>query len=356
MLKIKHITNLLAFKEIKAEWESFEGNYTVFQTWLWNFIWTKTVLENNKKYFLDIQLIYKNNELVAIFPFFYEKYAFLNIKLYHFLGHRMSYHNDVLLSKKVEHNDIDALIEFFLENLTFNSIMLLRHMNEEAIFTRKLIELNYAEPQCKRLIVKNDITLSDQSNRFKKKVRGNYRRRLNKFKKEYDYIIRVNKGSDARRAFNKVIDLHLKRFHSQGKETLLEGDNLLFMNEILEESHEKIDFEVIELFNGNEVVASKLMIKDGDSYYYINGGFDPKYSQYSPLMILITVTMDRGFNELLCQNFDLGAGYEKYKYDWDPTIKQNYFCCLCSNNLYSKSIAACIKAMFRRKLPPDPRL
>jgi len=52
---------------------------------------------------------------------------------------------------------------------------------------------------------------------------------------------------------------------------------------------------------------------------------------------------------------DLGPGYEKYKYDWNPDTIENYYASMSGKNIYSKIIMGLYKEVFRRKLPEIPK-
>lgn len=62
------------------------------------------------------------------------------------------------------------------------------------------------------------------------------------------------------------------------------------------------------------------MAREGPRYYFVQGGFDPEFARFSPMRLLLTETMRRAFDDLGCTIYDLGPGYESYKFDWKPVV------------------------------------
>ena len=151
-------------------------------------------------------------------------------------------------------------------------------------------------------------------------------------------------------ALEDLVDLHLRRFASKQQKTQFAGENLRFRKEVMAQFPSGV-FEILELRAGQRIIASTLMAHDGDRYFCIQTGFDPEFSNYSPMRILLTEAIRRGFEDLRCSSFDLGPGYESYKFDWKPTVGTNYFCCIGGRGLYAKTLAELYRIAFRRSLP-----
>jgi CelD/BcsL family acetyltransferase involved in cellulose biosynthesis len=110
------------------------------------------------------------------------------------------------------------------------------------------------------------------------------------------------------------------------------------------------NFEFVQLRAGETTIAAALTARDKRRYFFINAGFDLEFSHFSPMRILLTETMRRGFDDLGCEIYDLGPGYEPYKFDWKPCVGTNYFCSLGGSGPYAKALAALYGVAFRRRI------
>ncbi|MBI9070050.1 MAG: GNAT family N-acetyltransferase [Melioribacteraceae bacterium] len=344
MLELKRIHSVAELQEFRNEWIKIEKKYSFFQSWQWNYQWINTVLVNDDNSELDVWIIFNEGKIIAILPFFMKPIRFTPIKVLYFLSARMSYDYDVLLSEDIKEEDIDDLIRLLKNNLSFTSFLHLRHMNEDSKFTKRLIELNYAIPQCKRIKVLYDPLITDHTKRLHKHTRESIRMRTNRLFKQTKAELRVMRDGSLQSSFDELILLHNKRFNSRSKKTILAGNNLLFLKKVIEEIPDK--FEIVELVSDSNVIASHLAIVEKENYYSINTGFDPVFAWYSPNKILLNAAITRAFNDLKLKYFDLGPGYESYKYSWNPSEFENYFCCLSGKSVFSKLSAFIYKTLF----------
>ena len=95
-------------------------------------------------------------------------------------------------------------------------------------------------------------------------------------------------------------------------------------------------------------IASALMIRDRCRYFCIQTGFNPDFGRFSPMRLLITETIRRGFEDLHCHTYDLGPGYEAYKFAWRPAVGNNYCCSYGGPGLPGKLLGAMHGYLFRR--------
>ncbi|MBI9070053.1 MAG: GNAT family N-acetyltransferase [Melioribacteraceae bacterium] len=348
MLTLKRISCLDELIKYKEKWIELEKEHFLFQSWNWNFNWIKSVLKKNKKIKLDVWIIFENKEVIAILPFFKEQMFFPKLYIIQFLGHRMSYHNDILLSSKVNNEKLVAILEMLKQNIGFFSTLLLRHLSANSPLVDVLDKQNMIHEQCNRLkLLYNEEDTSSLS-RMKNSARKSFNNRINRLGKKHNYSFEIIKNENLIESFDRMVGLHKERFKSKNKETLLTKDNLEFLKKNMLESEDK--FEILELTNENGLMASRLMIKDKDHYFCINGGFNPKYSEFSPMKILLNYTMDRGFNDLNLEFFDFGPGYEKYKYDWNPDEYKNYYSVISGTSIWSKLQSILFEQFFQYKL------
>jgi CelD/BcsL family acetyltransferase involved in cellulose biosynthesis len=177
----------------------------------------------------------------------------------------------------------------------------------------------------------------------------------NRLHRQFKTEFRVRSGQDFSEAFDELIDLHYRRFSSMDRSTSLVGQTLTFLRIATSTLSNTGNCEIVQLRADGVTIAAVLMIRDKQRYFFFPCGFDPEFSRFSPMRLLLTETMRRGFEDLGCGIYDLGAGYERYKYDWSPVVGTNYTCCHGGTGLYAKSVAALYRIAFRHKLPPMPK-
>ncbi len=352
-LKIKRIRTYEELDSLKGMWEKFQNarnGPTVFQSWIWNRTWCDEVLQFQKYSTLDVRVAEEpNGKIVAIIPTYIDKLGTPGIATLQFLAHRMSIYNDILFCEAENQDLALAVAESLMDSLGPATIAHLRHLGEESTFTKALILKNWAQIQVPRLLLRYDSNITDQSNRLGKSRRKAFRLAHNRLNKEYSIEYRVVQWQDFNSAMNELLDLHLRRFDAKGKSSLLQGKNLAFLQRAMSDLTSRNQFEIVQLRADDTTVAAVLMVKEGKSYVFFQGGFDPEFSRYSPMRLLLTETMRRGFDELGCERFDLGDGYGTYKCDWSPTAAMNYFCCRGNNPLYANVFAAATRYAFQRR-------
>lgn len=353
VIRVKSIHTHAELDSIKNIWcglEQTNGSPSIFQSWIWNRGWSRHVLASKKRAQLDVKIIEDGaGHTLAILPFFKEPLKGPVGCLTQFLGHRMTDHHDVLLAEPDNSELAAQVIIALLENMDYKTVLHLRHLDQESQFTKQLCLKGIAEPMCSRLKVMANTAISDQSERFGKSTRRRFRGQINKLRREFGYKFSVKSGIDVLDAFNDLISLHQMRFVSKGDVTGFTGEKLDFLKEVMSELSNTGIFEVILLQAGDKTIAATLMVKDKKNYFCFQTGFDPKFSQFSPMRILLTEAMRHGFDDLGCESFDLGPGYEAYKYDWDPIVSNNYMCCF-GVGLYARSLAMVYRVAFRKRL------
>jgi CelD/BcsL family acetyltransferase involved in cellulose biosynthesis len=164
----------------------------------------------------------------------------------------------------------------------------------------------------------------------------------------------VVSGEDFPAAFDEFAELHRRRFAFKGQASSLVGSELAFFRAATTELSRTGSCEIIQLRLDGQTIAAQIMMLDRQRYYAIQGGFAPEFARFSPAFLLDLEAIRRGFNDLGCRIYDFGAGYEEYKYHWNPIIGTSYFCCAGAMNLYAKSMASVYQLAFRKALPRLP--
>ncbi len=357
--QIKHIRTLAELDGIKNVWEELErtnGGLPIFQSWIWNRTWCEHYIGQSGKHHLDVRLVEdKGGRILAILPFFKTALAGPLIHLVQFLGHRMSYHNDILLAEPENPELAKLVVELLIEDLGYRTVMHLRHLDEDSQFTKQLLTRQLAEPQCLRVRVEIDPKTPFQRMRLGRSKLKTFRWAENQLRKNFNSEYRVRVGADILEAFDVLVELHQLRFESKGQSTGFKGKNIVFRKDVMSKLNYSKKFEVVQLRARGRTIAATFMICDKQNYYCIQTGFDPEFARYSPMRLLLAEAMRHGFEDLGCKRFDFGPGYEQYKFDWKPSVGTNYFCCVGGRGPYAKSLAALYLIAFKRSLPATPQ-
>ncbi len=357
MLHINYIRSLDELEAMKSIWNQLKSNNknaTIFQSWEWNHIWCKYVLPTYKNANLKIIVLEnENKETLGILPVFEDSLAGPFVKLFQFIGHHVSCQNDIILAQPENKELVEEVIATLQNELGLNAFLFLKHLDSNSLFTKNLADKRLAEVQYPRIIINNDPEIKDQRTRLRKSTRKNFRWRENKLKRDYEIRYSIKSGEEALPALSGLIQLHQNRFKSTNRETFVTGPVIKFFENCTLKMHDKI--ELIELYANDKVIASELAIHDNGQYFFMVGGFDTDFQEFSPLRILMTECMRLAFEEYNCEFCDLGPGYETYKYDWNPDILSNYFASISGPGPYSKILANLYKRAFIKRLPPDPR-
>lgn len=287
--------------------------------------------------------------------FFEEKVAGPVVRLTQFLGHRMSYHNDILLVEPKNSELTIEVVQSLCNDLSPRTILHLRNLASESVFTKQLLVKGAAETHCSRLLIKADSNITDQAMRLSKSTRKTFRRCKNKLFREYDCEFDVRSGDEFSEAFDEFINLHQQRFASVKRTTLLEGLNLEFLKTAISRFDSSGNFEIVQLCANGKTIAAALIALSKRCCFAFNSGFNPEFSCYSPMRLLRAETMRHVFDDLGCKIYDFGPGYERHKYEWKPFVDTNYFCSVGGSGPYAKLLASLYRVAFRRQVQVAPK-
>jgi CelD/BcsL family acetyltransferase involved in cellulose biosynthesis len=353
-LRVRAMTSLAELDAIEPTWRVLErhyGNPAIFQSWAWNRAWSEHVLEKQNNANLYVLLVEDGaGRAFAILPFFQRKLVGSILRITQFLGHRMSYSNDVLLAEPDNTELAEAVTRLLTRVLGTTDVLHLRHLNEKSTFTRALLAHDVAKPQCPRTFLEAAPGLDDQSKRLGPSRRKACRLAANRLRKQFTIAFPVMGVEHFAAAFDELIELHHRRFDAARRTTLLSGANLDFLRHVCDHFARTGAIEILRLRADDRTLASALMARQGPRYYFVQGGFDPEFSRFSPMRLLLTETMRRAFDDLRCTIYDLGPGYESYKFDWKPIVGTNYYACIGGPGAYGRVAAAAYDGLFRYQL------
>ena len=359
MIRIHLIDTPAALQDIKTAWtdcERADDYATIFQSWTWNSIWCEQVLARKKRARIAVRIARDGaGRILAICPFFEQDVAASAIRLTRFIGHHMLVDGGILLADPGNEELVALVVASVLKDLDGRTLLHLSHLNGAAPFTRCLVAGGLAQAQCPRVWVETDGTDKDPAERLGSKMRKNLRSIRNRMQREFKTEFRAVSGPDYPAAFDELVNLHQRRFSAKREASSLVGSNLAFLKAATTQLSDTGHFEILQLRADDKTIAAQLMARDRQRYYAIQGGFAPEYSRFSPILLLELEGMRRGFHELGCRAYDLGAGYEAYKYHWKPRIGTDYFCCHSASNLYARSVATLYRMALKRALPAPPK-
>jgi CelD/BcsL family acetyltransferase involved in cellulose biosynthesis len=354
-MRIRHIRTLAELDDLKPAWQELEaGDHShLFQTWEWNRQWCEVVLARNRHLRLKVRLIEDDGGRVqAIIPIFEMLLGVVTMNL--FIGHQVSVHNDILLREPESSELAEETVDLLLKDFGGQKILHLKHLDQNSMFTRKLLDRGLAELLCTRLWVQADPNITDQWLRLGKRTRKNTRCQENKLRREHGLeFITTSGGPEAEEALFELLALHHGRFAFLKHKSLLSGRNLDFIRRITNDQSLRHNFEICRLRTRGGTIAAILLAYDKKTCFPMITGFDMRFAAYSPLRLLITETMRRCFNERGLKFYDLGSGYQEYKFRWQPTIGYSYHCCL-GFSASSRLLSSLYTAAFKRRLPVSP--
>ena len=356
--RVVHLRTLAELDGIADVWQAFaraNDDGSLFQSWIWNRAWCESFVRGQPGTQLDVRVIEDGaGRIEAILPFCRGRPAGPLFRVVEFLGRRMSQHNDVLLASPGSFELADEVVDALRRGLGPTTILHLRHLASDSTFTQRLLAKGLAEPLCPRLHLEADHGLKDQSDRLGRSSRKTFRLATNRMTREFGIGFQVRSGDAFPGAFDALIALHQRRFASAGRSTLLEGRALAFLKGVTSRLSMEGQFEIVQLEAAGRTVAAALMAHDRRCYRLINSGFDPDLAYFSPMRILLAETMRRAFHDLGCVRYDLGPGYQRYKYEWNPIVGMNYYGCLGGYGAYAKVGAALYRRAFLMRSPRVP--
>ncbi|GJL58130.1 MAG: hypothetical protein NPIRA03_09870 [Nitrospirales bacterium] len=351
-MRIRTLRNNSELDSIKDVWETFEAHPngpTVFQAWTWNRIWCDRVLAENRNMRLAVKLVEDSaGRPVAILPFFEQAIMGSMLQVTQFLGHRMSTYNDILLADPNDMELCKEVVASLCSDTQTNGCIHLRQMSDESVFAKGLIDRGLAEPQCQRAWVDADPEVPDPLSRVSKSRRKHIRRAERSLRKKGTVEFRVCRGNEFTSAFDELINLHYRRFSHKRKETNLTSQNVGFLRNAAATLSSKGQAEVLLLRCDDVTIAGVFQVIDRNRYYSLQSGFDPEYADYSPIWLLDVESMRRGFTELGCTRYELGAVYNEYKYGWNPSLGMSYVASFNGDNWLSQIAQSAYRYKFRR--------
>ena len=334
-MKIEIITSTDEFMTLKEEWEYLEkqeNETTIFQTFLYNYIWWESVEKLNKYELCIIVVREESNKLLGIAPFIIEnqKKFFFQIRTLKFMAWG-DYLNILINTANKNYKKIISEIFRSIEKLRIDRVIL-TNINIKSIlgnYLKKHQTYNYNfsfQVECPRVYFSNYNSFEIFKSKY---LTSNLRNKKNKMQKEinYKFIIKMEENENNYK--------QIERIHKELKNKLNEYNN----NEIRKSSFENFESQnfLEKYYKNSDNIVNFFLMKDNeiimyDSCYFFKNilyswiiAHVYEYNKYSPGGVMNYEIMKWGFeqnNDKLI--FDFGCGGYPWKFQWTEDFTAVY--------------------------------
>jgi len=331
MLKVVQISEDEEFYKLKDEWDillSKSNCNNLFLTWDWLYHWWKIFCQDKN---LNILLIRKNGDLIAVAPLFLTNNKMLGIKQIHFLGSNYvgSDYLDFIIQKGSEDEVIPELCNYLNSGNGWHFINL-----TDIPAHSKSIELIQKYHKDNWLILTNNyticpyITLPDNYNLFLQSLSSNMRsnikrkRRIfeNDLKGEFVILREKNEVNKSIEELNRLnfYRMRVKNLISPFYDPLFNQFHKVIIPIFFERGWLRLCFLRVK----NKYIACLYVYRYGNKYYYYQSGFDLEWEKVSPGVLLFSYCIENAILEGM-EEFDFLRGNEDYKYRWTKQERKN---------------------------------
>ena len=255
-MKIEIIDNINKFSEIESKWNKIYdiGNYTFFQSFHYNFYAWKNILFEDSFNKLNIILVYHEQTIVAICPFYIDK-----LKRLRFINDIHTDFCDILVTKKIEFNNV-------LKSLNFINSYSFINLNKNSHLL-KIIDVNHFSYVQKHQSFYSYLNLEKGSfpqNHLilKSKQKSEFRRIA---KKHIDSIHLVLSASNHTFPVNEINTLRNKMISSKIRKTSFLNLKILKLIELLYINNELI---ISMIKNDYCIQAISFVLKKDNNYLF----------------------------------------------------------------------------------------
>ena len=329
--------------ELKKYWSSLieNGKFSFFQTYEWNKYWYEKICKGDKFIFLNILVIFQNEELTDILPFYINKKK--NLKILKIIGgvntdfKSIIYSENSLFNK--ERNNEKVIKKLLLKNLPHfdiaifdNQIKIKQNMNNTFLdyFNNIFLYNNYY------LDFTNLTETKYFENILNKKTYKDTLRQIRRLKKIGNLNFKIiNEEKDMVLYTKKMIELksiqysYTKQNHLFTEKKYRDFYTGLISNELL-----KRNLHISVLLLDDNLISIHYGFKYNHTLYYILPVYSKKWSTYSPGNILLYFLVKDCFNQKI-KYFDFTEGENKYKLRWSNK-KTSMYTSFFGNSLKGK--------------------
>ena len=346
---IKIIRNIKEFQKIESEWNALlksSLNESVFLSYDWNYLWVKHFLGDAGNLF-TIAVYNDAKELEAIAPFFIKRF-FLFFKSLMFISGDYSDYLGIIIRKDVDKERIYSEIFGEIIKNKISNIIYLKQVSEGLLSDIKKnvsepyrLKLNYKESgDCYYFNLPTD--MDAYMKRFNSKQRYNILSRVEKAEKNNIRFISSSAIDKSlfKEYLNYFFDLHQKRWNEKGKRGVFYNKKIkkfftdLFIA-LFNENKISLSFLAIDKAELNALkaaVSSAVCFDSGNKRQVYLPGFDTKYSNYHPGIVLTYHIIKEAVGNKY-EEFDFLKGGEEYKQRFGAVKRENYKLYIYNNKI-----------------------
>ena len=332
MIKLSRI-NESGFAQLREQWTqllSLSEQNNIFLTWEWLYSWWQ-IFNKNKTLYLFAG--YKNDDIVAIYPFcliITRTFWKSKIRQVGFLGTEKisSEYLDIICMPEYKQESIECLLKYLIKHDNEWDIICFSDVSSDCSSlalikqSAKAFGLKYRENFSN---VCPFIPLPESSDEMmqslSKNMRYHVRRRSKALEKLDANYISMNKFDEINSGLDRLFDLHTQNWNARNQtgnfaDTRVRKFHKAFSKRVANKGWIRLTFIQIS----NEFVASLYGYEYGNIFWYYQAGMNPDYYQYSPGVVLfwknIQESIRKGFTE-----FDCLRGTEDYKRRWTSNLR-----------------------------------
>lgn len=354
-MNIKIIEDINSFLELRDDWNMLAKDLIPINGFDWLYKWWNHFQDKKE---LKIVVAEEDGKIVGIAPLYINNtraLKFIPIKKLCFLGGDISDYLDFLIADRNTEQIYNALIDFIHKHISFDQIEFI-HINSHypnfSLWRKNHTDTKnfMLQNECPGINLANYSSYDDYFSGMNKNLRKSIKFRQRKSEKDGINVEYIFNKNITEQDIDTIARINLKRqiFLQQRGDT----HRFCYFTDKKKDSFirdffctDKTDNKLLcyTAYNGT-VTAYDLALLSKDKMILWNCGFDPDYSEYSPLKLLI--------NEIIKYSFDNGYKYvdflrgkDPYKTEWTDDLSVNY------NSTFNKSAKAKIISCYRNNAP-----
>ncbi len=336
-MKIQYLTDQYGFEGLKERWNELlarSASNNIFLTWEWVHTWWEVYSESKTQLLITVE---ENGRLLGIAPLYVTRARYFGIRALNHVEFMCSVgpcseYLDFIIEKGHERDVVYAIMDkIFSDEMLQWDVMNLMSINANSVnliwFIKYAQEkLHYYETFGKRESAY--IMLPETTEKYYKKLSGNERYRLRRYRKTLvnDYSVSFNlvtSEEELENSLNVFINLHQKRWKGKGGEGSFCDNRKEYI-----QFHRKVATLLLQnkwlylafLKVNNESVASQYNFIYGNKISYFQAGFDPDWAKYHVGSILQSFVIEDIISKKISE-YDFLRGTEEYKYRWTKTTR-----------------------------------
>ena len=262
-------------------------------------------------------------------------------------------YSDVILKDPRDKSSVTELFEYLVEHKSeLCDLIDIRGLTLSSNIQPKPGALTFGNVKAKAFVhqrypkIENLTTFDEYLSRLQKKTawqlqyeQRNISRKVSNFN-----ILRVQEDN-VHKMVQDLLIVNQIRWRSRGQSGITEEQlYTLWAQELF--NHDRLHLEVA--YSGNQPIAAIMCVNSDESSMYIAGGFDTKYSKFSPGKVMILRAIQECCNRNL-KIFDFLRGLEPYKLKWGCTLVPTYRLIVGNKGLKGRLAATVLEFESKRK-------